>query len=165
MFVGGRDHEHSGNSQDTFCTRGETSVSKSLVEMCTDIVSAQASHTPMSSEDIAESLRHIFRTLQEVQHIGDGTEPEEGMTRDPQSSIQRNQVLCLECGKAFKLLSNRHLALHGLTPRAYKYKHGIRMTQALSARTLSARRRKLAKELGMGKQLAEWRAERRQHVG
>ena len=37
--------------------------------------------------------------------------------------------------------------------------------KALSARTLSARRRKLAKELGMGKQLAEWRAERKQHVG
>jgi hypothetical protein len=35
------------------------------------------------------------------------------------------------------------------------------MTQALSARTLSARRRKIAKELGMGKQLAEWRAERK----
>jgi len=141
-------------------------VSKSLVEMCTDIVSAQASHTTMSSEDIVESLRQVFRTLQEVQQLGESTEPAEGgMSRDPQSSIQRNQVLCLECGKAFKLLSNRHLALHSLTPRAYKHKHGIRMTQALSARTLSARRRKLAKELGMGKQLAEWRAERKQHVG
>ena len=135
---------------------------KSLVEMCTDIVSAQASHTTMSSEDIVESLRQVFRTLQEVQHLGDTIKQDEGVTRDPRSSIQRNQVLCLECGKAFKLLSNRHLALHDLTPRAYKHKHGIRMTQALSARTLSTRRRKLAKELGMGKQLAEWRAERKQ---
>jgi len=118
----------------------------------------------MSSEDIVDSLRRVFRTLQEVQHIGGTVDPEEGMTRDPGTSIQRNQVLCLECGKAFKLLSNRHLALHDLTPRAYKQKYGIRMTQALSARTLSTRRRKLAKELGMGKQLAEWRAERKQHV-
>jgi predicted transcriptional regulator len=141
-------------------------VSKSLVEMCTDIVSAQAGHTAMSSEDIVESLHRVFRTLQEVQQLGDTIEQDEGMMRDPQSSIQRNHVLCLECGKAFKLLSNRHLALHDLTPRAYKHKHGIRMTQALSARTLSTRRRKLAKELGMGKQLAEWRAERKQqHVG
>ena len=141
-------------------------MSKTLVEMCTDIVSAQAGHTTMSSEDIVESLRRVFRTLQEVQLLGGAAENEEGsMTpRDPQSSIQRNQVLCLECGKAFKLLSNRHLALHDLTPRAYKHKYGIRMTQALSARTLSTRRRKLAKELGMGKQLAEWRAERRQHA-
>ena len=45
-------------------------MTKSLVEMCTDIVSAQASHTPMSSEDIVESLRRVFRTLQEVQHLG-----------------------------------------------------------------------------------------------
>ena len=143
-------------------------MSKSLVEMCADIVSAQASHSAMSSEDIIESLRRVFHTLQEVQHLGDIVEPENGGgggARDPQTSIQRNQVLCLECGKAFKLLSNRHLALHGLTPRAYKHKHGIRMTQALSARTLSTRRRKLAKELGMGKQLAEWRAERKHSVG
>ena len=119
----------------------------------------------MSSEDIVESLHRVFRTLQEVQQLGDPSESDEGLMRDPQSSIQRNHVLCLECGKAFKLLSNRHLALHDLTPRAYKHKHGIRMTQALSARTLSTRRRKVAKELGMGKQLAEWRAERKQHVG
>lgn len=141
-------------------------MSKSLVEMCADIVSAQASHSAMSSEDIIDSLRRVFHTLQEVQHLGDIVEPESGVgARDPQTSIQRNQVLCLECGKAFKLLSNRHLALHGLTPRAYKHKHGIRMTQALSARTLSTRRRKLAKELGMGKQLAEWRAERKHSLG
>jgi predicted transcriptional regulator len=141
-------------------------MTKSLVEMCTDIVSAQASHTQMSSEDIVESLRRVFRTLQEVHLLGGAVENEEGSVtpRDPQSSIQRHQVLCLECGKAFKLLSNRHLALHDLTPRAYKHKYGIRMTQALSARTLSTRRRKLAKELGMGKQLAEWRAERKQHA-
>jgi predicted transcriptional regulator len=141
-------------------------MSKTLVEMCTDIVSAQAGHTAMSSEDIVESLRRVFRTLQEVQLLGGAAENEEGsvIPRDPQSSIQRNQVLCLECGKAFKLLSNRHLALHDLTPRAYKHKYGIRMTQALSARTLSTRRRKLAKELGMGTQLAEWRAERKQHA-
>ncbi len=54
-------------------------MTKSLVEMCTDIVSAQASHTPMSSEDIVESLRRVFRTLQEVQLLGGVGETEEGM--------------------------------------------------------------------------------------
>jgi predicted transcriptional regulator len=140
-------------------------MSKSLVEMSAEIVAAQASHTPLAPEEIAESLRKIFVTLKDIQTRGNGLELEEAVSRDPQSSIQRNQVVCLECGKAFKLLSNRHLALHSLTPREYKQKHGIRMTQALSARTLSTRRRKLAKELGMGKQLAAWRAERKRRVG
>lgn len=136
-------------------------MAKSLVEMAAEIVGAQASHTRLSPEEIAESLRRVFQTLQEVQQLGENGDLEESLSKDPQTSIQRNHVVCLECGKAFKLLSNRHLALHALTPREYKHKHGIRMTQALSARTLSARRRKLAKELGMGKQLAEWRAERK----
>lgn len=139
-------------------------MAKSLVEMCADIVAAQAGHTRLTSDEIGDSLRQVFRTLLDVQRTGQDAEVEESIIRDPQASIQRNQVVCLECGKSFKLLSNRHLALHGLTPREYKQKHGIRMTQALSARTLSQRRRKLAKELGMGKQLAEWRAERKQRL-
>src|SRR5262245_24620351 len=105
MAAGERHHESSSQGYDTLQERGETKMSKTLVEMCTDIVSAQASHTAMSSEDIVESLRRVFRTLQEVQLLGGVAENEEGSVtpRDPQSSIQRNQVLCLECGKAFKL--------------------------------------------------------------
>jgi predicted transcriptional regulator len=137
---------------------------KTLVEMSAEIVAAQARRKNLSPEGIADSLRRVFETLQRVQQADNGAERDETVSRDPQSSIQRNQVICLECGKPFKLLSNRHLALHNLTPREYKQKHGIRMTQALSARTLSARRRKLAKELGMGKQLAAWRAERKQRI-
>ena len=137
-------------------------MSKSVVEMCAEIVAAQAGQTRLTSEEIGASLRQVFHTLLDVQRSGQEAGIEETTTRDPQHSIQRHQVICLECGKPFKLLSNRHLALHHLTPRTYKQKHGIRMTQALSAHTLSQRRRKMAKELGMGKQLAAWRAERQQ---
>ena len=134
---------------------------KSLVEMCADIVAAQASQLHLSPEEMAESLHKVFQTLQEVQQQDTDFKLTETVSRDPLSSIQRHQVICLECGRPFKLLSNRHLALHNLTPRQYKQKHGIQLTQALSARTLSARRRKLAKESGMGGKLAAWRETRR----
>ena len=139
---------------------------KSLVEMCADIVAAQASQTHLSPEEMAESLHKVFQTLQEIQQRGEVQQRDmdaqlETASQDPLSSIQRNQVICLECGQSFKLLSNRHLALHNLTPRQYKQKHGIQLTQALSARTLSAHRRKVAKELGMGEKLAAWRETRR----
>jgi predicted transcriptional regulator len=134
------------------------------VELSADIVAAQARQTALAVDVMAESLRKIYLTLQDIQGQGDGVAGADAVWRDPQASIQRNQVICLECSKTFKLLSNRHLALHGLTPRTYKHKHGIRMTQALSARTLSTRRRKLAKDLGMGKQLAAWRAARKRQM-
>ena len=136
-------------------------MTKSLVEMCVDIVAAQASQTNLSPEEMAESLHKVFQTLQEVQQRGATAKFTDTVSRDPLSSIQRNQVICLECGQSFKLLSNRHLALHNLTPRQYKQKHGIQLTQALSAHTLSARRRRVAKELGMGGKLAAWREARR----
>lgn len=82
-------------------------MAKSLVEMCAEIVAAQAGHTRLTPEEIGDSLRQVFRTLQDVQRTGQSVEVEESVARDPQSSIQRNQVLCLECGKSFKLLSNR----------------------------------------------------------
>ncbi len=140
-------------------------MSKTLVEMSAEIVMAQARHSPLTPDDIADSLRKVFQTLKNIQQMGSGSELDEAISRNPHSSIQRDQVICLECGKAFKLLSNRHLALHSLTPRKYKQKHGIRMTQALSSRALTARRRKVAKELGLGKGLTAWRADRKRRVG
>ena len=129
-------------------------MDKTLVEICANLVTAQARAMRLEPEAMASSVTHIYQTLQELHQREEGgprTAPQ------PENSIQRNHVVCLECGKAFTLLSNRHLALHGLTPRTYKQKHGLRMTQPLSAQTLSARRRKMARELKMGKQLAEWR--------
>lgn len=146
---------------------------KSLLEMSTEIIVAQAKHKTMSPDEMADSLRTIFQTLQEMHQLGqDGEGNEETasgdslayLRRNPLKSIQRNQIICLESGKAYKLLSNRHLALYNLTPREYKKKWGIPMTMPLSARSLTNRRRKLAKDLGMGKQLAEWRAQRKQQA-
>ena len=148
-------------------------MSKSILEMSTEIIAAQARHKLMEPEEMAESLRTVFQVLHEIQQLGQdgegGDETASGeslayLRRNPLKSIQRNQIICLESGKAYKLLSNRHLALYSLTPREYKKKWGIPMTMPLSARTLTNRRRKLAKDLGMGKQLAEWREQRKQQA-
>jgi predicted transcriptional regulator len=146
-------------------------MSKTLLEMSTEIISAQARHKVMSLEEIADSLRTVFQALRDIQQVGNGLDASESddsddslsyLRQNPLRSIQRNQIICLESGKPYKLLSNRHLALYGMTPREYKKKWGIPMTMPLSSRSLTNRRRKMAKELGMGKQLAEWRAQRKQ---
>jgi predicted transcriptional regulator len=153
---------------------------KSLVEMCVDIVSAQASHKAMDPDELTESIRTIFHTLQSLQHTNSEIEGIETATpqdnnesapnatltylrRNPMKSIQRHQIICLESGKAYKVLSNRHLALYGLTSREYKKKWGIPLRTPLSARSLSAQRRKVAKERGLGQHLVAWRAKQARH--
>ncbi len=136
-------------------------MSKSLVEMASDIVAAQARHAPMSPEEISEGVKKVFMILQQLQTLEAGMpghSDSEGLTRvTPQDSIQRNRVICLECHKEFKLLSNRHLALHGMNSREYKLKYGIPLRQALSAKSLTLARRKIAKEKGLGEKLVAHR--------
>ena len=134
---------------------------KSLVEMASEIVAAQASHTAMTPEEISDGVRRVFEVLQGLQTLEAGMTSGndlEGLARlKPQDSIQRNRVICLECNKDFKLLSNRHLALHGLTSRDYKLKYGLPLRQPLSAKSLTQIRRKIAKEKGLGAKLVAYR--------
>ena len=139
---------------------------KSLVEMASEIVTAQVSHAPMNPEEISDAVRRIFEVLQGLQsletRLPSGSEANSPPTLKPQDSIQRNRVICLECNKDFKLLSNRHLALHDLTSRDYKLKYGLPLGQPLSAKSLTQTRRKIAKEKGLGAKLVAYRKEQAQ---
>jgi predicted transcriptional regulator len=110
-------------------------MTKSLVEMASEIVAAQARQAPMSHEDISAGVKKVFAILQQLQALEAGMlgarEGEAAGKLTPQDSIQRNRVICLECHKEFKLLSNRHLALHGINSREYKLKYGLPLRQAL----------------------------------
>ena len=140
-------------------------MSKSLVEMASEIIAAQARHAPMSPEEISAGVKKIFVILQQLQVLEasmPGTNEGEAIGKlTAQDSIQRHRVICLECHKEFKLLSNRHLTLHGMNSREYKLKYGLPMRQALSAKSLTLARRKIAREKGLGEKLVAHRRKRK----
>lgn len=140
-------------------------MTKSLVEMASEIVAAQASQAAMSPEDISDGVRKVFAVLQQLQALevsaSSPQDPEGWANMAPEDSIQRNRVICLECHKEFKLLSNRHLTLHGMTSREYKVKYGLPLRQALSAKSLTLTRRKIAKAKGLGAKLVAHRRKRK----
>jgi predicted RNase H-like HicB family nuclease len=76
------------------------------------------------------------------------------------ASIQRDKGIWLECGKEFRRIAKSHPGSHVLTPREYKEKHGIPPGKALISKDLSAKRRKVAKEKGLGKKLTKVRKKR-----
>ena len=61
---------------------------------------------------------------------------------DPKSSIGESYVTCLECGKKYKVIGNRHLKSHGLTTESYKEKWGLKKDVSLAAKSLVRTRRK-----------------------
>lgn len=68
---------------------------------------------------------------------------------DPMESIQRNIIVCLECGQEFKMLSHKHLRSHGLDSKEYKKKYSFSAKQPLCAKALSQKRSASGKERGL----------------
>jgi predicted transcriptional regulator len=139
-------------------------MAKSLVEMAAEIVAAQAGHTRLTQDEISESLKRTFDTLRLIQaEAGGEALPElkpQAPAITPAASIQRNKVICLECGAVFKQLTKRHLIQHNITPKEYRKKYGMPSTMPLAAKSLVAKRRQMAKDLGLGEKLAAARKKR-----
>ena len=70
---------------------------------------------------------------------------------DPKKAIREKSVICLECGKKFKVLTKKHLATHGLTPAEYKDKWGFKKTQALVDKSLARARKNKMQEMQLWK--------------
>ena len=132
-------------------------MAKSLTEMAAEIVAAQASHAVMAADDMVGALNKTFEALKNIKTIEEGGPEAEAPPVDPKKSIQRNYIINLEDGKKYKQLTARTLAKFGLTPAEYRKKWGFSPRQPLAAKSLSAKRRKTAKALGLGEKLQEAR--------
>src|SRR5215813_12671636 len=51
--------------------------------------------------------------------------------QDPRRAITEDGVVCLECGRSFRHLTNTHLRTHGLTSGEYKLRFGYNTRRAL----------------------------------
>ena len=114
-------------------------MSKSLVEMAAAIVESQSSSKGMSTEEITFALQSTFKALldlqaDEVRTAAEGSLPDgNGIAPaiSPEKSIQKNKIICIECGQEFRMLSPKHLKSHGLTGREYRAKYGFSLRQPI----------------------------------
>jgi len=139
-----------------------------LVELASQIVTAQATTSPMSTEDVLSALSSIHARLKQLEN---GTAPaaeaaEEVQQPAPSLTIKdafkKNEVVCMECGKGgFKTLA-RHIGVsHGMKPGEYRKKFGIPAKQSLAAKSYSDSRRQMAVTAGLAQNLEKARAVRR----
>jgi len=146
-------------------------MGKTLVELAAEIIQSQCSTIGMTTEEITLSLQNTFKTLQDLQsaeiqtsHEGStdtGIIGRSNIRMSPEKSLQKNKVICLECGQEFKMLSPKHLKSHGLTSREYRVKYGFSLRQPLCAKSLSDRRKKAGKERGLPENLRKAIAQRK----
>ena len=146
-------------------------MGKSLVEMAADLVQSQCAAKAMNTEEITLALQSTFNALQSLQAgeaklqagVSEGTAGMAASGMTPEKSIQKNKIVCLECGQEFKMLSPKHLRSHGLTGREYRGKWGFPLRQPLCAKSLSERRKKAGKDRGLPDNLRKAIAKRKKN--
>jgi predicted transcriptional regulator len=118
--------------------------------MVTKIIASYVSHHNVAPEQIPDLINSVHRT---INSLGKPAEPQGALIPAVplRRSVQRDAVICVECGWKGKML-RRHLSTrHGLTGEQYLKRWGLASDHPLTAPTYSEQRSALAKELGLGR--------------
>lgn len=112
-----------------------------------EIVKAQASVRPMTADEIVAMAKSIAQEIDAANNPALGEITAAASAMDPKKAIRESSIVCLECGKTFKILTKKHLSTHGLTPDEYRAKYGYKKGQALAAKALARERRKKMQDM------------------
>ena len=133
---------------------------ESYLEQALSLVKAQASVRPMSEDDMCNMITSLVAKLQKIAscECADVDAPEAAPSMDPKKSIKEKSITCLECGKVFKVITKKHLVLHGLDAAAYREKWGLKKGTPLTCKELQKARRAKMKDMKLWEKRAMARA-------
>ena len=112
-----------------------------------ELVKAQASVRPMNEDEIMAMVQKLSRDLRAIDEGEVVVETAEVDTSDAKKAIKEKTISCMECGRAFKIITKKHLAQHGLTPEEYREKWGYKRKTPLACKSLQRERRRNMQEM------------------
>ena len=129
----------------------EIEMKETLITLTSDIVAAHLSNNDVSVDHVPSLITSVYDALS---GLGDGAEQEEPRPEPAvsvRSSVKRDHIVCLDCGKRMKMLK-RHLSTeHDMTPEEYKARWDLPSDYPLVAPAYAETRRDLAKKIGLGR--------------
>ena len=128
----------------------EKSVERSeLLTLTSDIVVNHASNNVVPSTDLSGLIETVFNTLSGLG--APAAEPEQKPAVPIKKSVTKQFIICLECGKEQKMIKRHLHSAHDTNPVEYRAKWGLAHDYPMVAPVYAALRRRLAKEIGLGR--------------
>lgn len=136
----------------------------SILEMTAEIVSAHASTSNMSKEELVSELNDVYVALSalekgETENAAAETEENEPVV-SRKKAFGRDKIYCMICGKGMKTLARHLKTAHAMTAAEYRKQFDIPRSQSLAAKKYSETRRQMAIDRGLGEKLAKARSAR-----
>lgn len=128
-----------------------------LVRVTANIVAAYVGQNGLSAPELPKLIGEVH---QACRNVARAEAPVEQPTPavPPHQSVKRDHLVCLEDGKTFKSLKRHLRAEHGLSPSEYRERWGLPSDYPMVAPDYSATRSRLAKDMGLGGNVATQRA-------
>lgn len=114
------------------------------------IVAAHVGNNRVEPDQLPTLIREVYRAL-----VSAGEPVAPPQTREPAVPVKRSvfddHIVCLECGKSFRVLK-RHLERdHQLSVDQYRERYSLPRDYPLVAPEYAETRSRLAKEIGLGR--------------
>ncbi|MHC1999535.1 Ros/MucR family transcriptional regulator [Methylobacterium sp. CM6241] len=124
------------------------------IELTADIIAAYVSNNSVAVGSLHELLSSVHAALSGLTSGGSAAAEADKIQKATAAQIKKSitpdALISFEDGKPYRTLK-RHLTIRGLTPEAYRAKHGLHANYPMTSAGYSAARSALAKELGLGK--------------
>lgn len=139
----------------------EVDMKETLITLTSDIVAAHVSNNDVDVESVPSLISNVYSALSTLGGSASAQEdrPEPAVT--VRASVKKDHIVCLDCGKRMKMLK-RHLSTeHNMTPEEYRARWDLAPDYPLVAPNYAETRRKLAKEIGLGRMPGQKRGRRK----
>lgn len=134
---------------------------ETLITLTSDIVAAHVSNNSVSPDEVAALISNVYSALS---GLGTAGAPEEAAPEPAvsiRSSVKKDHLVCLDCGKKMKML-RRHLSSeHGMTPADYRDRWNLPADYPMVAPDYAETRRDLAVKIGLGRKPGQKRGRRK----
>jgi predicted transcriptional regulator len=125
----------------------------------TNIITAYVRRNQVTSDQLATLISTVHQALVGLVKPATELDGERTPAVPIRRSVNRNYVVCLECGWRGQML-RRHLNTgHGLSVDQYRARWNLSREHPLTAPGYSERRSSLAKQIGLGRELRASREE------
>ncbi|KHL25551.1 transcriptional regulator [Croceibacterium mercuriale] len=142
----------------------EHDFSETLISLTSDIVAAHVSNNNVAVEDVSTLIQNVYGALQGLgatQPVEERPEPAVSV----RASIKPDYLVCLEDGKKMKMLKRYLMTQYGMTPEQYRARWNLPADYPMVAPEYAEKRRKLAKDIGLGRKPGQKRGRRPKAAG
>jgi len=131
-------------------SEGHGTIEK-LLAFTTKIVASHVSNTQVETAELPRLIDTIFDKLSDLSARQSGVCGTQRPAVPIDESVSDDHIICLEDGRQFKMLKKHLKAHYDMTPDEYRAKWGLPPDYPMVAPSYAAKRKRLARESGLGK--------------